>query len=369
MALDPIVSSPDPLTSPILVVGSSSILGSQLCLQLALRGQAVVAVDPDSQGLLKLAQELRNVRGSFQCFLLTESHSSESLGWQQLPSLAGILDVWGGPDLTEISPHIFSGIPTVVVRDPSVQRKMLDEAQSGHHKIWVSQQSIELSQSKPAPFTIPARWVADCALSLLDGNTTGEEIEIQADAAGSLWQTQPDHLAKRLGAVAYVSAQQGRFGRGLLASRDFQRGDLVVQTHGHVLSYQTEHSMQVDWGHHYEPFPPARFINHRCEPNLGVKTNPQGHPDFYALHSIKAGEELYFDYAMTEFEHIPRDDAALEFDLACRCDSPQCRKKLGYYSDLTSDIKKIYTGYISRYLVDYEKAKITKSAFALDQGG
>lgn len=366
MFLELIASSSAPLTSPILVVGSSSILGSHLCLQLALRGQAVVAVDHDSKGLLKLAQELRNLRSSFQCFSLAESQSSESLGWQQLPPIAGILDVWGGPDLTEIWTQGFSGIPTVVVRDPSVQRKMLEEAQSGHHKIWVSQQSIELSQSKPAPFTTPARWVGDCALSLLDGNTTGEEVEIQADAAGSLWQTQQSHPAKRLGAVAYVHAQQGRFGRGLVASRDFQRGDLVVQTHGHVLRYQTEHSMQVDWGQHFEPFPPARFINHRCEPNLGVKTNLQGHPDFYALHSIKAGEELYFDYAMTEFEHIARDDTNLEFSLACFCNSPQCRKKLGYYSDLTSDIKKIYTGYISRYLVDYEKAKITKSAFALE---
>ncbi|NJM00340.1 MAG: SET domain-containing protein-lysine N-methyltransferase [Synechococcaceae cyanobacterium SM2_3_2] len=366
MFLEAIASSSTPLTSPVLVAGSSSILGSQLCLQLVLRGQAVIAVDQDSPGLLKLAQELRNVRGSFQCFWLTESPSSQSLGWPQLPTLAGLLDVWSSLDLTEIMPQGFSGIPAVAVRDPSAQRKMLDEAESSHHKIWVSQQSIELSQSQPAPFTIPARWVADCALSLLDGDTIAEEVEIQADAAGSLWQTQPDYPAKRLGAVAYVSAQQGRFGRGLVASRDFQRGDLVVQTHGHVLSYQTEHSMQVDWEHHYEPFPPARFINHRCEPNLGVKTNPQGLPDFYALHSIKVGEELYFDYAMTEFEHIPRDDAALEFNLACHCDSPQCRKKLGYYSDLTSDIKQIYTGFLSRYLIDYEKAKITKSAFALE---
>ena len=37
---------------------------------------------------------------------------------------------------------------------------------------------------------------------------------------------------------------------------------------------------------------PARFINHSCEANVGITDNNLGAFDFYAIMSIRQGEEL-----------------------------------------------------------------------------
>jgi hypothetical protein len=47
--------------------------------------------------------------------------------------------------------------------------------------------------------------------------------------------------------------------------------------------------------------------------------------------------------------HYPRADAALEFNLECRCGSPNCRGKLGYYSELPEATKQHYVGFVSAY--------------------
>jgi uncharacterized protein len=58
---------------------------------------------------------------------------------------------------------------------------------------------------------------------------------------------------------------------------------------------------------------PADAINHSCDPNAGVL----GQVTLVALRDIQAGEELCYDYAMTDGS--PYD----QFE--CRCGSPSCR--------------------------------------------
>lgn len=140
-------------------------------------------------------------------------------------------------------------------------------------------------------------------------------------------------------------------GQGIFALRDFCVGELILSATGEVVRKQTEYSIQIDWDRHLEPKPLARFINHSCDPNLGVKTNTHGFPDFVVIRAISAGEELTFDYAMTEYRHYERDDPALEFDLTCHCGTLICRGKLGYFSELPSELKEKYAGFISDYLL------------------
>jgi hypothetical protein len=123
---------------------------------------------------------------------------------------------------------------------------------------------------------------------------------------------------------------------------------------------QTEHSIQIDWERHIEPLGAARFLNHACSPNLGVKTNLLKLPDFFALQDIEKDEEITFDYAMTEYTHYERIDPSLEFDLTCLCNSPNCRGKLGYYSELPEAAKNKYRGFVSNYLLkkDFQKASL-----------
>jgi hypothetical protein len=140
-------------------------------------------------------------------------------------------------------------------------------------------------------------------------------------------------------------------GHGVFATWAHRRGERVMVTSGVRLNHQTEHTIQISLRQHLEPRFPVRLINHSCNPNLGVKTTLQGLPDFYALRDLRAGEELTFDYAMTELMHVPRADQALEFSLECHCGEPSCRGQLGYYSTLPASHKRRYAGSLSAYLL------------------
>ena len=54
------------------------------------------------------------------------------------------------------------------------------------------------------------------------------------------------------------------------------------------------HSIQIDWDKHILMELPARFLNHCCEPNIGVEArrglNENGSYDFVALRDIDQGE-------------------------------------------------------------------------------
>lgn len=150
----------------------------------------------------------------------------------------------------------------------------------------------------------------------------------------------------------YWKEVNSRIGLGVFAARHFEKGELVLRATGHVLDYQTIYSIQFDWEDHLDPDPPAKYLNHSCNPNLGVHTGADGLPEFYALREIQPDEQITFDYAMTEYMHYPRSDPALDFSLDCCCESPDCQGRLGYYSELTQEYKDKYRGFISDYLVN-----------------
>jgi len=83
---------------------------------------------------------------------------------------------------------------------------------------------------------------------------------------------------------------------------------------------------------------PNDCFNHSCDPNLGFT----GQIGLLALRDIQEGEELTFDYAMSDGE--PYD----EFD--CRCGSPNCRKKITGDDWKLPELWARYKGYFSPYL-------------------
>lgn len=168
-------------------------------------------------------------------------------------------------------------------------------------------------------------------------------------------ETRPAGLAYRPSRLAncdvYVkNTCQGR-GFGVYAAKDVRQGEVILESWGKIIPFQTEHSVQIGWDLHLEVELPVRYLNHSCEPNLGVKTNGQGFPDFIALRDIPKDAELTYDYAMTEYTHYKRPRPELEFDLTCKCGAPGCRGKLGYYSELPDHLKEKYRDWVSDYLV------------------
>jgi hypothetical protein len=93
-------------------------------------------------------------------------------------------------------------------------------------------------------------------------------------------------------------------------------GDIVTSDALHELSdFERRHTLQVDEDHYLVSTSdgPADWINHSCAPNLGFS----GQLTLVTLRRIEAGEELTFDYAMS--------DGSAYDEFACCCGASECR--------------------------------------------
>lgn len=83
---------------------------------------------------------------------------------------------------------------------------------------------------------------------------------------------------------------------------------------------------------------PSDFINHSCNANVGVN----GNIILVAMRDIAAGEEVCFDYAMTDGS--PYD----EFE--CTCGAPDCRGWITGNDWKNPELWQRYAGFFSQYL-------------------
>lgn len=79
------------------------------------------------------------------------------------------------------------------------------------------------------------------------------------------------------------------------------------------------------------------FVNHSCDPTCGI----QGSLRLIARRDIEPGEEISFDYAMSE---------SSDFEMECHCGSAHCRGKITGEDWKRNDLQKKYQGYFSDYL-------------------
>jgi uncharacterized protein len=138
-------------------------------------------------------------------------------------------------------------------------------------------------------------------------------------------------------------AAAGDKGRGVFATSGFKRGETVVV--GRAVAYPAERtlmSVQVDWQRHVEMDAPATLLNHSCAPNLGVRENGWAAYDFFALRDIFVGEELAFDYAMTEYELVA--------PLTCWCASVGCIGEIRPWCDREQEWRDENAIWVARYL-------------------
>lgn len=138
-------------------------------------------------------------------------------------------------------------------------------------------------------------------------------------------------------------AAAGTKGCGVFAARRFVRGETVVV--GRAIERppdRTRMSVQVDWERHVEMDAPATLLNHSCAPNLGVRENQWCAFDFIALRDILVGEELAFDYAMTERELVA--------PLSCCCGSLGCVGEIRPWSQRDQEWRDQNAIWSARYL-------------------
>ncbi|MDH4320763.1 MAG: SET domain-containing protein-lysine N-methyltransferase [Desulfobulbaceae bacterium] len=92
------------------------------------------------------------------------------------------------------------------------------------------------------------------------------------------------------------------------------RGDLITNFTGTVLSYRTQHTLQINPTIHLLDLDFVGYLAHSCSPNVFVDMQSL---EVWALQDIAPGASLTMDYAATEdilFKQFP-----------CLCGSPSCR--------------------------------------------
>ena len=140
--------------------------------------------------------------------------------------------------------------------------------------------------------------------------------------------------------------------RGLFVKAAIAKGGVVVVKCGYILTRKQRDrigeelgpsEIQITEGLFIGPATPAEreggmmHLNHCCEPNLGL----QGEIVFVAMRDITAGEELTFDYAMTDDE---------SYEMECRCGSTACRKLITGFDWRKPELQNRYDGYFSWFI-------------------
>ena len=131
-------------------------------------------------------------------------------------------------------------------------------------------------------------------------------------------------------------------GKGIYATSEFNVDEEVLTLQGTSTNERGTHTLQVGMLEHLLVGEPWRYVNHSCNPNCGIKNRRT----LVAMRHIKKGEEITFDYAMTELE--------LQNSFQCLCGSDICRGQIGGFKNLPEELKKKYQGYISDYLIANE---------------
>jgi len=164
---------------------------------------------------------------------------------------------------------------------------------------------------------------------------------------------------------SYLSSKlEGRLkadksGNSIFAIEPIKKGELVAVFGGVVYEWETfvhlperERSLciQVEDRHFLVPRPIGEgdYVNHSCNPNAGLS----GQIGLVAMRDIQVGEEVCFDYAMSDT--MPYD----EFE--CLCGAPTCRHKVGGNDWQIPELQKRYAGFFAPHVqrkIDAQKAE------------
>ena len=148
-----------------------------------------------------------------------------------------------------------------------------------------------------------------------------------------------------------VRAAPQKGGFAVYAREMLQKDELLCVWTGRAITLkelkalsETEksHTIQVDEEIYLAPLgleeEPADYINHSCDPNAGIR----GQISLVAMRPIAAGEEITFDYAMS-------DSSAFD-EFTCACGSPLCRGRVTGQDWQRCELWERYNGYFSAYL-------------------
>src|SRR5690606_33439132 len=119
-----------------------------------------------------------------------------------------------------------------------------------------------------------------------------------------------------------------KYGKAVFATGNIRKGEVISTFNGRIYDHKFDkwtkdlltHAVQIGRSMWRDSLGSARYINHSCEPNCGIK----GLFTVVAMRDIRKGEEITWDYEMTE--------KSWWFRMKCKCGTEACRKIIGNYS-------------------------------------
>jgi SET domain-containing protein len=135
-------------------------------------------------------------------------------------------------------------------------------------------------------------------------------------------------------------------GRGVFASRDFRRGEVVLEIDDSD-PVPDRRKLKPDEITHIDVFigvdgsekvtfmkSPEKYVNASCDPNTTTRTDmATGVRKAYALREIRKGDEISWDYAINSWEEW-------KVPIPCNCGSRNCRGIIrGNYFTLPRDVQ------------------------------
>jgi hypothetical protein len=139
-------------------------------------------------------------------------------------------------------------------------------------------------------------------------------------------------------------------GTGVFAVEPIPAGTTVAGFGGHVVDGRELadlgeavriHALQIDddlFLASTPPFDPADYVNHSCDPCCGIV----GSVLLVTMRDVEGGEELCFDYAMTDSD---------DYDMfTCSCGTDRCRGVITGDDWKQPELRDRYAGWYSTYL-------------------
>lgn len=156
-----------------------------------------------------------------------------------------------------------------------------------------------------------------------------------------------------------VHKAEDRGGHTVFAKEAIRKGELIVVWSGILVDGEAlaqmpppvrRHSLQVEENHYLVSLrdcEPADYVNHSCNPNAGLS----GQIALVAMRDIEAGEEITYDYAMS--------DGSSYDEFACGCGAQHCRGAVTGKDWTRPELWTRYAGHFSPYLQNRIAARRT----------
>ena len=150
-----------------------------------------------------------------------------------------------------------------------------------------------------------------------------------------------------------VEVRQAKIGKGIFAIEPIIKGEVVLDFSTGPEKYlpPKEAAAYEKAGNHFiiqvgdelylvatDGPERADFINHSCDPNCGIR----GKVTVVAMRDIAPGEEITFDYMMTESWRW--------YKMTCLCRTPVCRGQVTGEDWKREGLQRKYEGYFSDYI-------------------